>query len=71
MVQYAALTRKSRYHIACAVLRNPKDGQRWKTVHHNGFALAEYLAQVIMDVELLCEIYRIPKTLIEKESHAK
>lgn len=65
MTTFDELTRKSKHNLACAVLRNSKDGKRWGVVHKNAFKLITYLDKCMIDANLLCEIYNIPNTIIK------
>jgi len=56
---FLELDEKHRYHLACAILRNPKDGEIWRKNFHNGYNLKEYLEKLNLDPSIFSRYYQL------------
>lgn len=65
---FKELNEKHKYNFACAVLRNPQDGEIWRKKHHNGYELKQYLEKLNLDPNIFSRHYKLRFTINNKES---
>lgn len=58
-MDFNKLDDKQKYNFACAILRNPKDGETWKKNFHNGGALKQYLEKLNLDIGIFSRHYKL------------
>lgn len=50
---------KHKYNLACAILRNTKDGNTWRKNFHNGYNLKKYLEKLDLDPNIFSRHYKL------------
>lgn len=59
---------KAQYILACYILRNAKDGEKWRKRYSNGHEVKKILATLQINAAYLCDRYKINPQFL---THAK
>lgn len=56
---FKELTTRTKYHIACALFRDPQDGELYRKAHHNPHQLKLYLEHFNLDPNIFQRHYKL------------